>query len=119
GSRVRVRGNRTADLADRCPAGDARARPRSRAQPVAPAMEAIILAGGKAERLGDTAGGRPKSLVEVAGKPLAGYQVARLARAGVGRVIVSCAVGQGELFERELVGLGADIVAAEEAERLG
>jgi NDP-sugar pyrophosphorylase family protein len=82
-------------------------------------MEAIILAGGKAERLGDAAGGRPKSLVELAGKPLAGFQVARLARAGVGRVIVSCAVGQGELFERELAGLGADIVAAEEPERLG
>ena len=46
-------------------------------------MEAIILAGGKAERLGDAAGGRPKALVDVAGTPLAGYQVARLARAGV------------------------------------
>lgn len=82
-------------------------------------MEAIILVGGKAERLGDAAGGRPKSLVDVAGKPLVAYQVARLARAGVGRVIVSCAVGQGELFERELAGLGAEIVAAEEPERLG
>ena len=82
-------------------------------------MEAIILAGGKAERLGDAAGGRPKSLVDVAGKPLAAYQVARLARAGVSRVIVSCALGQGELFERELAGLGAEIVVAEEPERLG
>src|SRR5919206_3159342 len=82
-------------------------------------MEAIILAGGKAERLGDAAGGRPKSLVEIAGKPLAAYQVGRLARAGVERVIVSCAAGQGELFERELAGLGAEIVAAEEPERLG
>ena len=35
------------------------------------------------------------------------------------RVIVSCAAGQGELFERELAGLGAEIVAAEEPERLG
>src|SRR5579884_840981 len=82
-------------------------------------MEAIILAGGKAERLGDAAGGRPKALVDVAGKPLAAYQVARLARAGVARVIVSCAAGQGELFERELAGLGAEVVAAEEPERLG
>src|SRR5262245_53569312 len=82
-------------------------------------VEAIILAGGKAERLGDAAGGRPKSLVEVAGKPLAAYQVGRLARAGVARVIVSCAAGQGELFERELAGLGAEVVAAEEPERLG
>jgi NDP-sugar pyrophosphorylase family protein len=82
-------------------------------------MEAIILAGGKAERLGDAAGGRPKSLVEVAGRPLVSYQIARLAKAGVDRVIVSCAAGQGQLFEQELAGLGAEIVAAEEPERLG
>jgi NDP-sugar pyrophosphorylase family protein len=82
-------------------------------------VEAIILAGGKAERLGDAAGGRPKALVDVAGTPLAAYQVGRLARAGVDRVIVSCAVGQGELFERELAGLGPTVVAAEEPERLG
>lgn len=82
-------------------------------------MEAIILAGGKAERLGDAAGGRPKALVEVAGKPLAAYQVARLARAGVERVIVSCARDQGPLFEQELAGLGPEIVTAEEPERLG
>ena len=30
-------------------------------------MEAIVLAGGKAERMGDATAGRPKSLVEVAG----------------------------------------------------
>ena len=82
-------------------------------------LEAIILAGGKAERLGEAAGGRPKSLIEIAGKPLAAYQVGRLARAGVERVIVSCAAGQGGLFERELSGLGVEIVVAEEPERLG
>ncbi len=82
-------------------------------------MEAIILAGGKAERLGDAAGGRPKALVDVAGRPLALYQVGRLARAGVSRVIVSCAAGQGELFERELAGVGPEVVAAEEPEALG
>jgi len=82
-------------------------------------LEAIILAGGKAERLGDAAGGRPKSLVDVAGRPLVSYQVARLARAGVGRVIIACAAGQGSLFESELHGLGAKIAVAEEPERLG
>jgi choline kinase len=56
-------------------------------------MEAIILAGGKAERLGDAAGGRPKALVEVAGKPLAAYQVGRLAQVGVTRVIFACRRG--------------------------
>jgi NDP-sugar pyrophosphorylase family protein len=82
-------------------------------------MEAIILAGGRAERLGDIAGGRPKALVDVAGRPLVAYQVARLARAGVARVIVSCAAGDEEPFEQGLAGLGADIVTAGEPERLG
>lgn len=82
-------------------------------------MEAIILAGGRAERLGDAAGGRPKALVDVGGRPLAAYHVGRLVRAGVRRVIVSCAAGDEERFERELSGLGAEIVAAGEPERLG
>jgi NDP-sugar pyrophosphorylase family protein len=37
----------------------------------------------------------------------------------VTRVIVSCALGQADAFERELAGLGPEIVAAEEPERLG
>jgi len=82
-------------------------------------VEAIVLAGGKAERLGDAAGGRPKALVDVAGLPLLAYQVGRLARAGVERVIVSCAAGQGSLFEEELGGLGVELACAEEPERLG
>jgi NDP-sugar pyrophosphorylase family protein len=82
-------------------------------------MEAIILAGGKAERLGDAAGGLPKALVEVAGKPLAAYQVGRLANAGVTRVIFACAAGQGSLFESELADIGPEIVCAEEPQRLG
>ena len=82
-------------------------------------MEAIILAGGKAERLGAAAAGRPKALVRVAGRPLAAYQVEALAAAGVERVLVSCAVGQGELFRAELDGLGPEIVPVEEPEPLG
>ena len=82
-------------------------------------MEAILLAGGKGERLGDAAQGRPKSLVRVADRPLAAYQVAALAAAGVDRVIVSCAAGQEHLFQSELSGLGPDIVAVGEPEPLG
>jgi NDP-sugar pyrophosphorylase family protein len=82
-------------------------------------MEAIILAGGKAERLGDAAAGRPKALVPVAGRPLAAYQVAQLVRAGVERVVVSCAAGMGPQFEEQLSGLGTEIAAAEEPEPLG
>jgi NDP-sugar pyrophosphorylase family protein len=82
-------------------------------------MEAIILAGGKAERLGGAAGGKPKSLVPVAGRPLAAYQVTALAAAGVDHVIVSCAAGAGPEFERELAGLGADMTVVEEPEPFG
>jgi NDP-sugar pyrophosphorylase family protein len=82
-------------------------------------MEAIVLAGGKAERLGDAAGGRPKSLVPVGGRPLLAWQIGRLRAVGVGRVIVSCLAGQEGDFERELAGLGVEIVCAGEPERLG
>lgn len=81
--------------------------------------EAIVLAGGKAERLGEAGGGRPKSLVLVGDEPLLAYQVGLLVRAGVDRVIVSCAAGQGPLFEEELAGLGAKIVPVEEPQPLG
>jgi len=82
-------------------------------------MEAIILAGGRAERLGDAAGGRPKALLDIAGRPLAAYQIGRLTRAGVELVIISCAAGSEQEFERELEGVGAEVIAAGEAERLG
>jgi NDP-sugar pyrophosphorylase family protein len=82
-------------------------------------VEAIILAGGKAERLGDAAGGLPKSLVPVAGRPLAAWQVALLRRAGVERVIVSCGDGAGKDFTAALLGLGVEVAIAEEPERLG
>jgi len=82
-------------------------------------VEAIILAGGKAERLGDAAGGLPKSLVPIAGRPLAAWQIALLGRAGVERVIVSCGAGAGKDFAAALLGLGVEVAIAEEPERLG
>ena len=82
-------------------------------------MEAIILAGGKAERLGEAAGGRPKALVELAGRPLAAYQVEQLAAAGVTRVLVSCADGQEGAFKTALGGIGPEVVAVPEPEPLG
>ncbi|MFN2470656.1 MAG: NDP-sugar synthase [Gaiellaceae bacterium] len=82
-------------------------------------MEAILLAGGQGKRLGDAAGGLPKSLVLVGGAPLASYTLRLLTRAGVDRVIVSCAAGQGAVFERQLAGFGAEVAVAEEPERLG
>jgi NDP-sugar pyrophosphorylase family protein len=82
-------------------------------------VEAIILPGGKAERLGEAAQGRPKALVEIAGRPLAAYQVEQLATAGVQRVLVSCTSGQEGLFETALGGIGPQIVAVGEPEPMG
>jgi len=82
-------------------------------------VEAVILAGGRAERLGEAAGGRPKALVELGGRPLAAYQVEQLGRAGVDRVLVSCAGGQEGLFEAALGGIGPEVVAVPEPAPLG
>jgi NDP-sugar pyrophosphorylase family protein len=82
-------------------------------------MEALVLAGGKAERLGEAAQGLPKPLVPVAGFPLAGYAVARLVEGGVTRVIVACRAGDEDAFLTALAGLGADVEAVGEDEPLG
>jgi NDP-sugar pyrophosphorylase family protein len=82
-------------------------------------VEALLLAGGKAERLGEAAQGLPKPLVPVAGFPLAEYTVARLAEAGVTRVIVACRAGDEDVFVNALAGLGAEIEAVGEVEPLG
>jgi len=82
-------------------------------------VEAIILAGGRAERLGDAAGGLPKPLVPVAGRPLAAWQIGLLGRAGVDRVILSCNAGAGAQFASALNGVGPELAIAEEPERLG
>ena len=82
-------------------------------------MEALLLAGGKAERLGAAAEGLPKPLVPVAGYPLAEYTVARLVEAGVTRVIVACRAGDEEIFHTALAGLGAEIEVVGEETPLG
>jgi NDP-sugar pyrophosphorylase family protein len=82
-------------------------------------VEAILLAGGKAERLGEAARGRPKALVEVAGSPLAEYQLRRLVDAGVERVIVSCRAGQEQAFADALGEAGVELAFAGEEEPLG
>jgi NDP-sugar pyrophosphorylase family protein len=82
-------------------------------------MEALLLAGGKAERLGEAAQGLPKPLVPVAGFPLAEYAVARLVDCGVTRVIVACRSGAEDAFVNALAGLGAEVEAVGEDEPLG
>jgi NDP-sugar pyrophosphorylase family protein len=82
-------------------------------------MEALVLGGGKAERLGDAAQGLPKPLVPVAGFPLAEYAVARLVHGGVTRVIVACRAGDEDAFVNALAGLGAEVEAVGEEAPLG
>jgi len=82
-------------------------------------MEALLLAGGKGERLGEAARGLPKPLVPVAGRPLASYVLERFAAVGVDRVFVACSAGYENDFERELGGYGPEIVALGEPEPLG
>jgi len=82
-------------------------------------IEAILLAGGKAERLGDAAQGRPKAIVDVGGRPLAEHQLRRLAEAGVTRVIVSCRAGQEGEFASALGAAGVELAFAGEEEPLG
>jgi NDP-sugar pyrophosphorylase family protein len=82
-------------------------------------MEALVLGGGKAERLGDAAQGLPKPLVPVAGLPLLGYTVARLVESGVTRVVVACRAGDEDLFLQTLSGLGAEVESVGEDEPLG
>ncbi len=82
-------------------------------------MEALLLAGGKAERLGEAAQGLPKPLVPVGGLPLAAYGVARLVDCGVTRVILACRAGDEDAFLTALSGLGAEIEAVGEDEPLG
>jgi NDP-sugar pyrophosphorylase family protein len=82
-------------------------------------VEALLLAGGKAERLGEAAQGLPKPLVPVAGFPLAEYAVARLVDGGVSRVIVACRAGDEDAFLNALTGLGAEIATVGEEEPLG
>jgi NDP-sugar pyrophosphorylase family protein len=82
-------------------------------------MEALLLAGGKAERMGEAAQGLPKPLVPVAGYPLAEYTVGRLVGVGVTRVIVACRAGQEDVFVNALAGLGAEIEPVGEPEPLG
>src|SRR5262249_51191514 len=111
--RLHLRGHRAPAP---CVAARAAGRTRPGAQPL---MEALLLAGGKAERLGEAAQGLPEPLLPVPGLPPAEYSVGRLIAAGVTRVIVACRAGQEEAFVNALTGLGAEIEAVGEEEPLG
>ena len=62
---------------------------------------AIILAGGKGERLRPYTDDRPKPLVEVGGKPILAYQLDQLKKAGIETVVFACSY-QREALQKHL-----------------
>ena len=83
-------------------------------------MEAIILCGGLATRLGETAKTLPKILLEIAGKTVLEWQIRLLRDAGVTTVILASGHLHDVLYER--VGdayAGMHIRYAKEEKRLG
>lgn len=68
---------------------------------------AIILAGGKGERLRPYTNDRPKPLVEINGQPILAYQLEQLTKAGITTVVFACSyhhevletyIGNGEKY---------------------
>lgn len=81
---------------------------------------AMILAAGRGERMQPLTNHTPKPLLKVVGKPLIGYTLQRLAKAGCERVVINCAhlgeqfpatLGQGEQY-------GVDITYSHEEQPL-
>ena len=83
-------------------------------------MEAIILCGGLATRLGEAAKTVPKVLLEIAGKTVLEWQIRLLMEAGVAKVVLASGHLHDVLYER--VGddyAGMRIRYAKEEKRLG
>ena len=84
-------------------------------------MRAIILAGGKGERLRPLTEHRPKGMVEVCGRPILEYQVSWLRHYGVRDITISCGY-LSEVIERYFSDgkrFGVRIRYAVESEPLG
>lgn len=89
--------------------------------PPQPIRQAVVLAGGKAQRLRPLTNDRPKAMIEVAGRPMVEHQLRWLAESGVDDVVVS--LGHRAEVLREYVGdgssFGVRVVYAVETEPLG
>jgi MurNAc alpha-1-phosphate uridylyltransferase len=68
-------------------------------------MQAVILAGGLATRLGTRTRDLPKALLPIAGRPFLAWQLEALARSGFSEVVL-CISHLGELI-RDFLGVGA------------
>jgi len=68
-------------------------------------MQAVILAGGLATRLGERTRELPKALLQIAGKPFLAWQMAAIARSGFSEVVLCIAHFGAQI--REFLGDGA------------
>lgn len=66
---------------------------------------AIILAGGKGERLRPFTNDRPKPMVEVNGRPILAYQLDQLKKAGIEEVVFACSYQREAL--QKYIGTGS------------
>ena len=64
-------------------------------------MQAVILCGGQGTRLGELASEKPKSLIEVAGRPFVDWQIEALVRCGFLEIVL-CAGHLGGKLEQYL-----------------
>lgn len=62
---------------------------------------AIILAGGKGERLRPYTNDRPKPMVEIGGKPIVDYQLEALTKVGIKEVVFACSY-QKEVLQKHI-----------------
>ena len=84
-------------------------------------MEAVIVAGGFGTRLRPLTDRRPKHVLPVAGVPFLAHQIAKLAAAGVRRIVLATSY-RADVFEPTLGDgstYGVDLAYASEAEPLG
>jgi len=84
-------------------------------------LSAIVLVGGLGTRLGPVAGGLPKPMVPVAGRPFLEHLVRWLARSGVGRVVLAVGhrAGSVEAHFGDGAKFGVHVAYSCEAEPLG
>jgi NDP-sugar pyrophosphorylase family protein len=82
---------------------------------------AIILAGGKGERLRPYTNDRPKPMVDINGKPILLYQMEQLKKIGVKKLIVTCSYQKEALKEYLNSGheFGFEVIYSEEDSPLG
>ncbi|MGH2353046.1 MAG: nucleotidyltransferase family protein [Chloroflexota bacterium] len=84
-------------------------------------LQAIILAGGKGERLRPFTDDRPKPMVPILEKPILEYQVRWLAAQGIRRIVISCGYRHEviEHYFEDGAKFGVDVRYAVEEEPLG